>query len=94
MFSVCWQLFDAGATVLAEALRAAGDTVWPLGARLLLAWLVFVPGSWGSVRVLEAGPLVALGWLTLWFALLAAALFVRFRGGRWRTLELTEPELA
>ena len=94
MLSVCWQLFDSAATALSEALRAAGDTVWPLYARLLLAWTVFVPGSWISVRVLELGELSAIAWLTIWFALLALALFVRFRSGRWRTLEITEPQAA
>lgn len=92
MISVCWQLFDSAGTVLAETLRAAGDTVWPLYARLLLAWTVFVPGSWISVRVLDSGPVVAIVWLAIWFALLALALLLRFRGGRWRTLEITEPQ--
>ncbi|AKF10920.1 Multidrug and toxin extrusion (MATE) family efflux pump YdhE/NorM [Sandaracinus amylolyticus] len=94
MLSTCWQLFDSAATVLAEALRAAGDTVWPLGARLVLAWLVFVPGSWLGVRVLEGGDVAAMLCLTAYLALLALLLYVRFRSGKWRTLEITEPEIA
>ncbi|UJR85677.1 MATE family efflux transporter [Sandaracinus amylolyticus] len=94
MLSTCWQLFDAAATVLAETLRAAGDTVWPLGARLVLAWLVFVPGSWLGVRALEGGDVAAMLCLTAYLALLALLLYVRFRSGKWRTLEITEPEVA
>jgi multidrug resistance protein, MATE family len=93
MLSACWQLFDSAATVLAEALRAAGDTVWPLLARLALAWLVFVPGSWISVRVYGGDDVAAMLWLAAYLGLLALALYVRFRSGRWRSLELTEPEL-
>ena len=48
--SVAWALFDAAAATLAEALRAAGDTAWPLWARVVVAWAVFVPGSWLTVR--------------------------------------------
>ncbi len=93
MLSACWQLFDSAATVLAESLRAAGDTLWPLIARLVLAWLVFVPGSWVSVHVWGGGDVAAMLWLAGYLALLALALYLRFRTGRWRRLELTEPEL-
>lgn len=93
MLSAGWQLFDSAATVLAESLRAAGDTLWPLGARLVLAWLVFVPGSWIGVHVYRGGDVAAIASLIVYFALLALLLYLRFRSGRWRQLELTEPDL-
>lgn len=93
--SAAWQLFDAAAGVLSEALRAAGDTLWPLAVRIAIAWLFFVPGT--SFTVVDAGPLpgdvVAVFWLVAYLGLLALALYVRFRGGRWRTLELIEPSV-
>jgi MATE family multidrug resistance protein len=89
--SVSWQLFDAAATTLAEALRAAGDTAFTLWARLALAWLVFVPGAWLSVRHFGAGELVAMLWLVLYMGGLALALYVRFRGGAWRHFNLVGP---
>ena len=89
--SAGWQLFDAAATVLGESLRAAGDTVWPLVARVALAWIFFVPASWIGVHVLEGGDVVAIAALIVYFALLALLLLLRFRHGRWRTLELVEP---
>lgn len=95
MLSAGWQLFDAAATVLSEALRAAGDTLWPLVFRIAIAWLVFVPGT--TFFVVEDGPLagdvLAVLWLVLYMALLALALFLRFRSGRWRALELVEPSI-
>jgi hypothetical protein len=45
LLSVGWQLFDAAASVLAESLRAAGDTAFTLWARLAIAWAVFAPGA-------------------------------------------------
>jgi len=89
--SVAWQLFDAGASVLAEALRAAGDTAFTLWARVAIAWLVFAPGSWVSVRVLGGGDLAAVAWLAAYLGLLALVLWVRFRSGAWRRIVLVEP---
>jgi MATE family multidrug resistance protein len=89
--SAAWQLFDAAAITLAEVLRAAGDTTFTLWARLALAWLVFVPGSWLSVRWFGAGDVVAMLWLVGYIGGLAVALYFRFQGGAWRRFNLVEP---
>jgi MATE family multidrug resistance protein len=94
VLSTAWLLFDAAAAVLGEALRAAGDTAYTLWARLLVAWGLFVPGAWVSVRVFGGGDLVAVGWLVVYLAALALVLWLRFRGGAWRRLTLVEPVLA
>lgn len=91
--SATWQLFDAVLNTLAEALRAAGDTVFCSVARGLLAWLFFFPGSWISVRLLGGREVVATLWLVVYLGLLAGLLTWRFRSGRWRNFELTEPSL-
>jgi MATE family multidrug resistance protein len=93
--SSAWQLFDAGAMTLSETLRAAGDTAWTLGARVVLAWLVFVPSSLVVVYVLHGGTIAIMLCLGSYFAALAAAMTWRFRTGRWRAIDLTgrEPEL-
>jgi MATE family multidrug resistance protein len=90
-FSAAWQLFDAAAAVLAESLRAAGDTAFVLWARLGAGWLVFVPGSWITVRMYGGGDIAAVAWLVVHLALLALLLVLRFRSGAWRRLELVEP---
>jgi MATE family multidrug resistance protein len=69
-------------------LRAAGDTAWPLAARLVLAWGLFVPGAWISVRWLGGTEVTAMGWLIAYLGLLAAILWVRFRSGAWRRIVL------
>ena len=91
LLSVGWQLFDAAASVLAEGLRAAGDTTFTLWARVVIAWAVFAPGSWISVRVLGGGDTAAVGWLVAYLALLALVLLARFRAGAWRRIVLVEP---
>lgn len=89
--SAAWQLFDATVATLAEALRAAGDTAFTMWARLAVAWLLFVPGSWITVRHMGGGDLWAVGWIVAYLAVLAGVLWRRFRGGAWRRLELVEP---
>ena len=92
VLAAAWQLFDAAAMVLGEALRAAGDTAFVMWMRIVLGWAVFVPGSWISVRELGAGEAVAVGWFVLWLALLALALLLRFRSGAWRRIQLVPEE--
>ena len=93
MLSCLWQVFDAAAMVLGEALRAAGDTMFTFVARMVIAWVVFVPGVTLTVRVFDGDEQSAILWLAAYLCLLALTLFLRFRTGRWRQIELTEPEL-
>ncbi len=87
--SASWQLFDSAVMVLAESLRAAGDTAFTMWARIALAWLVFAPGSYITVRVFGAGEMGAMAWVVAYVGLLAVVLFFRFRAGAWRRIELT-----
>lgn len=91
--SAAWQVFDAVGMTFAETLRAAGDTAWTAGARLLLAWAVFVPSAFLVVRYAGGGPIGAMLCLVGYLGLLAAALALRFKNGAWRRIELIEPEL-
>ncbi len=93
--SAAWQLFDAAALTFAETLRAAGDTAWTLAARLVLAWVGFVPVSMVAVFVLDGGSMVVMLCIIGYLAALAAALVWRFRSGAWQRIDLTgrEPEL-
>lgn len=88
MLSAAWQLFDAASMVVAEALRAAGDTAFTFWVRAGIAWGVFAPGAWWSVNRMGAGDVVAAAWLLLYLVLLAIAMFLRFRSGRWRSIDI------
>jgi MATE family multidrug resistance protein len=93
VISAANQVFDAIGMTLAETLRAAGDTTWPMTARLLIAWTVFVPGGYAIVNILGYGAVGAMFALVVYIALVAVALVYRFRGGAWKTIELIEPKL-
>lgn len=90
--AVAWQLFDATTMVFSEALRAAGDTAWPMRVRIAVSWGLFVPVTTATARM-GGGPVAALGWVVAYMALLSALLVWRFRGGAWRTMKLTEDDV-
>jgi MATE family multidrug resistance protein len=93
MLSAAWQLFDSAVIALSEALRAAGDTFVPLLLRLVLAWVFFVPASFVFVSWLDGGVLAAMLSLLVYVVLLALLLWLRFRSGAWRSMEITEPSV-
>ncbi len=90
LLSSLWQLFDSGVAVFAEALRAAGDTAWPMWARTELGWAFFVPGSWYTVHRLGWGVDAAMFWIVGYIGLLALMMVLRFRAGVWRSIELVQ----
>jgi MATE family multidrug resistance protein len=87
-----WQLFDAAAMALSEALRAAGDTAWCMIMRIVLAWGVFTPVAWAAVFVFGGGVLTVMIALIGYICLLAVAFYLRFASGRWRQIELIDAE--
>lgn len=94
MYSASWQLCDAAATTLAEALRAAGDTDFTMWTRLALGWLFFAPGSYLTIKLWGAPLGWAVLWLVLYLGLLAVILWIRFQSGAWRSIELVETSVA
>jgi multidrug resistance protein, MATE family len=95
VLSSFWQLFDAIAITLSEALRAAGDTAWCMAARIVLAWVVFTPVAWTLVLLFDGGILTVMVTLIAYLFVLSAAFALRFAGGRWRRIDLvgSEPTL-
>jgi MATE family multidrug resistance protein len=93
VLSATWQLLDGVAMAYAEALRAAGDTTFSLWARAGIGWIVFVPGALVTTRWLGYRELAASLWLIVYLGLLALVMVLRFRSGRWRSLELVEPSV-
>lgn len=89
ILSTCWQLFDAISMVLGEALRAAGDTAFIFWARAVIAWGIFTPGALISVRILHLSEVAAAAWLVVYLSCLSLVLYLRFRTGKWRSMNLT-----
>lgn len=90
IFGCFWQCFDAAAMTVGETLRAAGDTAWPMWARIVVAWGLFFPGAWYTVVYLGGGVAVTMAWVVGYLGLLSGLLTFRFLSGKWRNIELVE----
>ncbi len=93
MLSAVWQFFDGTGITLSESLRAAGDTTWPMAARVVLGWAVFIPLAWLAVILRGGGVVPMMLVLVTYIALLAGALAWRFASGAWRRIQLVEPDV-
>jgi multidrug resistance protein, MATE family len=91
VLSAVWQLFDAVGLTLTEALRAAGDTTWCMGARIVLAWVAFIPAGFLLVRHGNGGTNVVMLTLGAYILALATAFAYRFASGAWKRIQLIEP---
>ncbi|MDC0719290.1 MATE family efflux transporter [Nannocystis bainbridge] len=87
--SAVWQLLDATVITVNEALRAAGDTAWPLVLRISLAWVIWLPLAWLTVFTWDGGAAAATWSMVVYMVALAAAMVLRFRSGAWRRIDLT-----
>lgn len=83
-----WQVFDAIGLTMTEILRAAGDTTWPMIARIILAWFVFTPIAWTLVLFFDGGPTTLMVSVIFYIAAVAAVLSYRYRTGAWKKIAL------
>jgi multidrug resistance protein, MATE family len=86
-----WGLFDAVAIVLGDALKGAGDTHFVMIFLSLSGWLLMIPGT---VLLLWMDKSIVTLWL--WLAIYVVFIMIgttwRWCSGRWRAIEVIEPE--
>ena len=92
IFATIYQFFDAMYIIYNGALRGAGDTFVPAVVTAALCWTITVGGGYFiAVRYPQwgvAGPWTA---ASVYGAILSTYLFLRFTGGRWRSIRLDPP---
>ncbi len=88
LVGAAFQVFDALAILADGGLRGAGDTRWPMVARFLFSWFVFLPAAWLIGVYFEGGLTGAWVGGLVYIAALTVILLLRFRGGAWKTIEI------
>jgi len=91
-FVTSFNLFDALNIVVAGALKGAGDVLFVMLASVGIA-LWGVVSTWFGIRFYDGGLYWCWVVLTIWVVGLAAAFLGRFRGGRWKSMRVIEPEV-
>jgi MATE family multidrug resistance protein len=84
-----YTLADSAQLVFAGALRGAGDTRWVMWVSVALHW-VFAAVAVTLIRVLRIPPVLAWVGFIVFIVLLGAAMYLRFRGGRWLQIRLID----
>jgi len=82
-------LGDATYLIFGEALRGAGDTRFYMFVMLLCAWGLLIPGSWLLVYKWHSSVFTVWSWLTFYAWLTAVFMWIRFLGGKWKTITVT-----
>ncbi len=83
-----FQLFDAVGIVASGALRGAGDTRWPFAVQTALAWALGLPLAVALGVGLGGGVFGAWVGMTVYVAVLSAALLWRLRSGAWKEVRI------
>lgn len=88
IFVAVYSVFDALAVVYSSALRGAGDTMFPMILTMLSSWFVMTIPAW---------LLAQQNWVSVWhlwltctahIAVMGSLMWVRFRSGRWKKLDV------
>ncbi len=93
LFVAAYSLADGANLVYAFALRGAGDVRYVTLTAIVLSWLIMVIPTWLALHF-GWGLYAAWVFATLYVFSLAIVFFLRFRGGKWRTMKVIEPHVA
>jgi len=85
-----WGIMDAVNIVLAGALKGAGDTRFVLVYSMIVSWLIWIPAVMVTVVYFGGGLVSMWLWAVMFVAALAIGYTIRFRGGKWRTIQVIE----
>ncbi|MBU0677330.1 MAG: MATE family efflux transporter [Verrucomicrobia bacterium] len=88
---VVWAVMDAGKLIVGHALNGAGDTRFVMAFSAVMAWVFLAGGQWVILVHFRGSILVAWSWTTLYVGLVAFGYMIRFRSGRWKSIEVLEP---
>ena len=90
-FVAVYSVFDMLNLICAAGLRGAGDTRYPLGATVVLSWVVMLLPAWLLCERLGFGVYAAWSAASAYVACLGLLMLRRFRQGRWKALRVIEP---
>ena len=87
-------LFDAGNIIFSATLKGAGDTRFVMLLSVCLSWTTMVMPTYLAIKN-QWGPCgglyLAWGFTTGYVCILAAAFFIRFMHGKWKSMRVIEP---
>jgi len=89
-FVAVYSVFDTMNIIFCSAIKGAGDTRYVMLVTVILSVFVFVLPVYLAVVVFEFGLMIAWVFATVYIILLGFIFYVRFLGGKWKTMRVIE----
>jgi multidrug resistance protein, MATE family len=89
-FVAVYSVFDTMNIIFCSAIKGAGDTRYVMLMTVFLSLFVFIVPVYLTVVVLEYGLMIAWVFATAYITLLGVVFFLRFLGGKWKTMRVIE----
>ena len=91
-FVAIYSIFDAMNIIFCSAIKGAGDTRYVMFVTVLLSVFVLIVPVYLVIEVLEFGLMFAWVLATVYVTLLGVTFYLRFLGGKWKTMRVIELE--
>jgi MATE family multidrug resistance protein len=92
-FVAIYSLFDAMNIIFCSAIKGAGDTRYVMFVTVLLSVFVLIVPVYLVIEVLEFGLMYAWVLATVYVTLLGVIFYLRFFGGKWKSMRVIEQEV-
>ena len=89
-FVAVYSIFDTMNIIFCSAVKGAGDTRYVMRVTVILSLFVLILPVYLSVVVFEFGLMVAWVFATAYITLLGLVFYLRFLGGKWKTMRVIE----
>ena len=93
-FVAVYSIFDAMNIIFCSAIKGAGDTRYVMFVTVLLSVFVLIVPVYLAIEVLQLGLMFAWVLATAYVTLLGVIFYLRFLGGKWKSMRVIEPEAA
>jgi MATE family multidrug resistance protein len=92
-FVAVYSVFDAMNIIFCSAIKGAGDTRYVMFVSVLLSVFVLIVPSYLVIEILEFGLMSAWVTATAYIILLGVIFYLRFLGGKWKSMRVIEQEV-
>jgi MATE family multidrug resistance protein len=92
-FVAVYSIFDAMNIIFCSAIKGAGDTRYVMFVSVLLSIFVLIVPVYLVIEVLEYGLMYAWVLATAYVSLLGVIFYIRFLGGKWKSMRVIEQEI-
>jgi len=89
-FVAVYSVFDTMNIIFCSAIKGAGDTRYVMLITVILSVFLFIIPVYLAVVVFEFGLMVAWVFATAYITLLGVVFYLRFLGGKWKTMRVIE----